>query len=135
MIHEKTNDALVFVYNSDSGLFNAATDLAHKLFSPGTYECNLCALTYSTFGMREDWKTFLETLDRPFEFLHSDELKRDYSIYDVQLPAVFVKKDGLKLLIDADSIKACLTIADLKRLVTDKLEKYYVAFSEQLMNK
>ncbi len=52
-----TNHALVFVYNADSGLFNTVTGMAHKIFSPGTYECNLCALTYSTFGMREGRRT------------------------------------------------------------------------------
>jgi hypothetical protein len=118
---ESTTHTLVFVYNADSGAFNAATDLAHKIFSPGTYKCALCALTYATFGMRADWKEFLETIERPLEFLHADELKSRYSVSDVQLPAVF-EKDGeqLKLLIDADSINACLTIADLKRLVKDK---------------
>jgi hypothetical protein len=121
---ERTNQALVFVYNADSGLFNAATDMAHKLLSPRTYKCNLCALTYSTFGMREDWKDFLEALARPIEFLHADELKSLYSISNVQLPAVFKKdSDQLELLINADSINGCLTIADLKRLLTDKLKK------------
>jgi len=120
---EGTNHALVFVYNADSGLFNAATDMAHKIFSPGTYDCNLCALTHSTFGMRRDWKTFLEQLERPFEFLHADELRYRYSMSGVQLPAVFEREgEQLRLLIDADSINACLTIADLKRLVTDKLK-------------
>ncbi len=70
-----------------------------------------------------DWKKFLETLARPFEFLHADELKRLYSISGVPLPAIFEKEgEQLELLIDADSINACLTIADLKRLVTDKLK-------------
>jgi hypothetical protein len=120
---ERTNHALVFVYNADSGLFNAATDMAHKIFSPGTYDCNLCALTHSTFGMRGDWKTFLEKLERPSEFLHADELKNRYSTSGVQLPAVFEREgEQLRLLIDADSINACLTIADLKLLVTDKVK-------------
>ena len=120
---ERTNHPLVFVYNADSGLFNAATDMAHKIFSPGTYDCNLCALTHSTFGMRGDWKIFLEKLERPFEFLHADELKNRYSMSGIQLPAVFEREgEQLRLLIDAESINACLTIADLKRLVTDKVK-------------
>jgi hypothetical protein len=120
---ESTNHTLVFVYHADSGIFNAATDLAHKIFSPGTYKCALCALTYATFGMRGEWKEFLETLKRPLEFLHADELKSLYSVSDVQLPAVFEKEGKqLKLLIDADSINACSTIADLKRLVKEKIK-------------
>src|SRR6185295_11077785 len=102
---ESTNHALVFVYNADSGIFNAATDLAHKIFSPGTYKCTLCRLTYASFGMRADWKEFLETIERPLEWLHADELKSIYSVSDVKLPAVFEKEGKqLKLLIDADSI-------------------------------
>lgn len=114
--------ALVFAYNAGSGLFNAVTDLAHKTFSPETYPCNLCALTYSTFGMRKSWKRFLETLDRPLEFLHADELKSRYGISGVPLPAVFMKEgERPELLIDADSINACLTIEDLQRLIEGKL--------------
>src|ERR671912_2892741 len=99
---EVAKPALVFVYNAASGLFNTAADAAHKLFSPETYQCQLCALTHSTFGMRQGWKRFLETLDRPLEFLHADELKERHGVSDVPLPAVFEKGDGrLRLLIDA----------------------------------
>jgi hypothetical protein len=115
---KKTNPALVFAYNAEGGLFNAAADMAHKVFSPQTYQCKLCALTYSTFGMRKDWKRFLATLERPLEFLHSDELKSLYCISDLPLPAIFEKEgEQLKLLIDADSINRCSTMADLKQLI------------------
>jgi len=120
-MEKKPNPALVFAYNAKGGLFNAAADMAHKVFSPQTYQCKLCALTYSTFGMSKDWKRFLATLERPLEFLHSDELKNLYGISDLPLPAIFEKEGGqLKLLIDADSINRCSTIADLKQLVIDK---------------
>jgi hypothetical protein len=116
-----SNAALVFVYNADSGLFNAVTDLAHKTFSPQTYQCNLCALTYSAFGMRKSWKRFLETLKRPLEFLHADEVKHQYGIEGVALPAVFERAgERLELLIDAEAINACRTMEDLQRLIADK---------------
>src|SRR6267142_3049597 len=120
-MEKKPNPALVFVYNAKGGLFNAAADIAHKIFSPQTYQCKLCALTYSTFVMRKDWEEFLASLERPLEFLHSDEVKNLYGISDLPLPAIFEKEGGqLKLLIDADSINRCSTIADLKQLVIDK---------------
>jgi hypothetical protein len=120
---DHSNQALVFVYNAGSGLVAAMTDAAHKIFSPQTYQCNLCALTHSTFGMRKSWKRVLETLDMPLEFLHADELKSRYAVSDLPLPAIF-KKEGerLKLLIDADSINRCLTIDDLKRLIEEHVE-------------
>ncbi len=122
MAKSTNHTALVFVYNADSGVFNAVTDMAHKAFSPQTYQCNLCALTHSTFGMRNSWKEFLETLEIPLEFLHADELKSRYAISEVSLPAVF-KKYGqrLELLIDADSINECQTSDDLEQLVRDNL--------------
>jgi hypothetical protein len=113
---------LVFVYNAESGLFNALNDMSHKIFSPETYQCNLCALTYSTFGMRKGWKQFLETLDKPFEFLHADELKKRYGVQNVSLPAIFNKEDGnLRLLINASEIEGCRTIDELKRLVKKRV--------------
>ena len=123
---EKTNNAtgpaLVFVYNADSGFFNAVFDTAHKAFSPNTYECNLCALTYSTFRMRKSWKRFLSTVERPLEFLHADELKTRYQMYDVSLPAIFEKRDGkLKVLLEAKAINECRTIDELMKLVRDKI--------------
>ena len=115
---DQWNSALIFVYNAESGLFNALTDTAHKFFSPRTYQCNLCALTHSALGMRKSWRQFLETLDRPLEFLHRDELKERYGVRDVQLPAVFKKEGGkIELWIDANSINACRTEADLRALI------------------
>jgi len=115
--------ALVFVYNADGGLFNALTDLAHKILSPQTYACNLCALTYSHTGMRDEWKQFLEDLDRPVEFLHRDEIKKIPDLDLVELPAIFRRQDEhLSLWIGADAINACKTLDDLKRLITQKLD-------------
>jgi hypothetical protein len=54
--------ARLFVYNADSGLFNLMSDIAHKVFAPATYPCNLCAFTHSPLGMRREWKSFLDSL-------------------------------------------------------------------------
>ncbi len=117
---------LVFVYNARSGIFNAAADAAHKLFSPGTYQCNLCALTHSTFKMRAGWKGFLETLGRPLEFLHADELANRYGVKGVPLPAVFEKRGGrLELLVGADAVNACRTLDDLTGLVREAARRSF----------
>jgi hypothetical protein len=113
-------DALVFVYNADSGVFNALADAAHKIFSPHTYACNLCALTHTAVGMRGEWKRFLEGLDRPLEFLHADELEARYGVTGVPLPALFRREgERLSVLAGADAINACGTLDELKRLVLD----------------
>jgi hypothetical protein len=116
-----TKPALVFVYNADSGFFNTAADIAHKTFSPETYQCNLCALTHSTFGMRKSWQDFLNGLETSVEFLHANELQDRYSVKDVPLPAIFQKEAGrLTLLIAADLINRCQTIDDLEQLITER---------------
>jgi hypothetical protein len=118
----RPRQSLVFVYNAESGLFNALTDLAHKTLSPETYQCNLCALTYTALGMRKDWKRFLETLCAATEFLHADELEHRHRISGVPLPAVFKRAgDELELWIDAGEINACRTVEDLRRLVSERL--------------
>ena len=115
-------NAIVFVYNADSGLFNALSDSAHKIFSPETYNCNLCAITHSALGMKTEWKKFLNTFDAPLEFLHRDELKEKYAI-KVPLPAIFLKSgEGMKLIIESEQINACKDIEDLKNLINDKIQ-------------
>ena len=115
--------ALVFVYNAESGVFNTLADVAHKIFSPQTYACNLCALTHTAFGMRSEWKRFLEGLGVPMEFLHADELKTLYGVEGVALPAVFAREGArLRVKVCAEAIDACTTLEDLKRLILDATE-------------
>ncbi len=112
---------LIFVYNADSGVFNTLADAAHKIFSPRTYQCNLCALTHSAVRMRREWKRFLDGLGRPLEFLHADELQARHGVTGVPLPAVFRRDGGrLEVFADADSINACRTTDELKRLILDR---------------
>lgn len=111
------NSKLIFVYNADSGVFNLMTDIAHKIFSPQTYACNLCAITHSNFGMKKEWKEYLESLDEELEFLHADEFKEKYPLEKVELPAIFRAENagGLILAVDARTINQCKSIGDLKK--------------------
>jgi len=113
---------ILFVYNADSGLFNTLTDIAHKIFAPETYECNLCAITYGNFAMRAEWKEFLETLECELEFLHRDEFTARYPTLATPLPAIFFRDgDRLEPLLSADEINACTATADLKALLISRL--------------
>jgi hypothetical protein len=113
---------VIFVYNADSGLFNTLSDVAHKIFSPQTYSCNLCALTHSNFGMRGEWKEFVRGLGRPVEFLHADELRGRYGVEGLALPVVLRKEaEGLKVVADAEAINGCRSIGELKELIVAKL--------------
>lgn len=116
MTGEDEKTKLIFVYNADSGAFNLLTDIAHKIFSPETYTCNLCAVTHSNFGMKKEWKEYLVTLDVPLEFLHADEFKRKYPSVKIELPAIFREENGnIVLKIDAAAIKDCESVDDLKQ--------------------
>jgi len=74
---------LIFVYNANSGKLNSLLDSAHKIVSPGTYECQLCDLTFGVFKENELWVRFRESLattfpDLKLEFLHKDEFEKQY---------------------------------------------------------
>ena len=116
---------LLFVYNADRGMFNTLSDMAHKVFSPRTYSCNLCALTYSTFSMRGEWKEFIESLGVELEFLHRDEFVSQVGVGEGEattLPAVFLRREqGLEILADAEAINACQTMNDLKNLIRERI--------------
>lgn len=113
---------LVFVYNADSGIFNTVSDIAHKIFAPETYSCNLCAITYGNFGMRTEWKEYLESLEADFEFLHRDELADKYGIATVTLPAILLRNgELLDEWIGAAELNRCASIGELKKLVSRKL--------------
>jgi hypothetical protein len=118
----KVETSLVFVYNADSGLFNTLSDVAHKMFAPQTYSCNLCALTHSTFGMRREWREFLESLDARLEFLHADELRSRYGLTNLALPSILRNRGAaLEELVDAAAIKSCRTMDELKQAITSRL--------------
>lgn len=121
MTNKKTT--LLFVYNADSGIFNTLTDIAHKMFSPDTYECNLCAITHSHFSMRKEWADYLETLNANLEFLHRDELIKQYGEQNASLPAIFFVGDNkkLELGVDSETINKCKTIEDLQNTIQKSL--------------
>ncbi len=74
-----TLEKLVFIYNADSGLGNLVLDTAHKLFSPKTYACNLCDITFGAFTEATVWKKFRQTTALEMEFLHKDEFEKQYA--------------------------------------------------------
>ncbi len=121
--------SLIFVYNADSGLFNTLTDIAHKMFSPDTYACNLCMITHDNLSMRGEWKEFIEQLDLELEFLHRDEFLKQYKMSEAKLPCIFSKNtdskgtDGLSDFISADEINTSKSVDDLKNLIQGKLQE------------
>lgn len=115
---------LVFVYNADSSLGAKVFDFLHKAVSPGTYECNLCRVTYGVFAKKQEWREFLESLPLRATFLYKDQLPQlAPEAARTPLPAVFLKspQGGLSLLASAEEINRARTVEDLKSLLTGKL--------------
>ncbi len=123
----EAENELILVYNADSGIFNTIKDGINKIVSPRTYQCNLCALTYGTITMKDEWRTFIDNLGISSEFLHRDEfLKRlefhPHNVKNIEFPAIFIrKKEQVVLFINYIEINKCRTLQDLMDLITRKL--------------
>lgn len=111
---------LVFVYNADSGMFNTLTDIAHKVFSPQTYSCNLCAISHSYLSERDEWKEFISGLDAECEFLHRDEFEKKYQLKDQVFPVVYLMEGHeLKTCLTAEVINQCDSMDKLKAKIKE----------------
>ncbi|GAA0873294.1 hypothetical protein GCM10009117_24410 [Gangjinia marincola] len=114
---------LIFVYNATSGNVNAMIDVAHKILSPATYTCDLCAITHGKFHERKEWRAFRESSDIDMEFLHKDEFEQQYaSKFGVSYAyPVILKPEGYELyeLLSAKAIEEITSprelIAAIKR--------------------
>lgn len=114
---------LVFVYQADSGLFNTVTDIAHKIFSPQTYNCKLCAITHSYFSVRDQWTEFVKELPVECDFLHRDEFAKQYPTVKHELPAVFIQGEGeLNIFIASNEINTCNTLNELEELIRTRID-------------
>lgn len=113
---------LVFVYNAQSGILSAAKDAAHKLLSPTTYPCRLCALTYGAVSMDRAWASFIANLPVPVSFAYRDTAAR-WLAPDTALPVMLsVSGDHAELRLSAEAINRCETLTDLMRAVETALE-------------
>ena len=125
---------LVFIYNADSGVVNTVKDWWHKLLRPSTYSCNLCVQTFSAFGMKKDWKEFINKLNVPveflkkdkfsLEFLHRDEFKEKYDMPDAKFPSAYLHSDSkLRLFISQDEMNSVNSLDELMELMNQKIKE------------
>lgn len=106
--------SLIFVYNANSGRVNALLDAGHKLISPSTYPCSLCALTYDTFTENTHWKAFREDSNTEMTFYHKDEFEQEYPNIKITYPAVLKLEDKqLSILINHQELDKLTTVESL----------------------
>ena len=85
---------LLFVYNANSGPLNALFDVGHKLFSPSTYKCSLCALTYNAFTENIVWTNFRSKSNFEMEFYHKDEFEKKFPSIKMMYPTILKFSDN-----------------------------------------
>jgi hypothetical protein len=112
------NKALIFVYNANPGAGNAFLDSIQKVFSPKTYDCRLCQLTYGVIAENRTWKAFRKKSDVEMIFLHKDEYQKSFkskfeSLYE--LPVVLYQDNyDLSLMVSKDEFDQ---IDDVEELI------------------
>lgn len=114
-VEVKLLEELLFVYNANSGTINAIMDAAHKVISPSTYNCDLCALTYDFFTENKEWKKFRENQEMNMRFLHKDEFESEFPNKKYNYPTILKRKGSIFAeCISANELK---TIADTSELI------------------
>jgi len=114
---------LIFIYNAKGGLLNAAGDAVHKLASPATYPCSLCALTYGAVSKRPAWSRFLASVGMPTLFLYRDEFRADLDTRDLPLPAILIGGAGPvpEMLVSASELDGLADLDALMALLAARL--------------
>ena len=112
---------IILAYNAYGGIYPGIEDFFHKIIAPSTYPCNLCYISFGTFGMKDEWKHFLDSLNYKVIQLHKDEFRRNYLPADLPLPAILLS-DGTytELLVSAAEINKCKSLWQLENLVRSK---------------
>jgi hypothetical protein len=102
-------------------MFNTLADIGHKIFSPETYNCQLCALTHGHFRERDGWRAFVESLEVGCDSMHRDEFLRRWPGSSAEIPAVFrLKASGPVTCFDDASIRACQHLAELQSAIRER---------------
>lgn len=114
---------LIFVYNARGGLLPALGDMVHKIVSPATYPCSLCALTYGAVSMRGEWRRYLDGTGLPTLFLYRDEFRSHLDDRYLALPVILLGGEGPEpeVLVSAAELDALPGLPALIALVEARL--------------
>lgn len=117
-----SSSKIIFIYNTWGGIVPGAIGFLHKFFRPSTYPCHLCLLTHGPFGMKKQWKYFLDSLPLSKVYLDKDEGRKKYLPDDLPLPVILLS-DSLhtQMLLNAEEINNAHSLNSLIILVQNKL--------------
>ena len=116
---------LIFIYNANSGKLNSLLDSAHKVLSPATYGCKLCAITFGVFTENTVWKKFREQSATELLFLHKDEFKKQYASkfgHKFTFPIILAETDqDLEVFVGTKEFMAIENSEELIQIMTKRL--------------
>ncbi|ALM09021.1 GTPase [Sediminicola sp. YIK13] len=119
-------EKLLFVYNANSGRGNTWMDVAHKILSPKTYDCNLCYITFGVFSENKAWKRFREQSSLEMEFLHKDEFAKSYASkfgHKFTFPIVLAEAaNGFEVYVGTEELNALKNSEDLIGVLKSRSE-------------
>lgn len=100
-----------------------AADAVHKIVSPRTYPCSLCAISYGPLAMHQAWREVLAALPLAVLFYHKDDFPSDFPGLQINLPAILLA-DGANqpvVLIGSDELDQLPSLNALIALLHDRL--------------
>ena len=125
---------LIFIYNAKSGIVNEFLDFAHKIVSPSTYNCNLCALSYGNFTMKKKWSDYISSLPVRSTFTYKDKVS-EYGYDNIKLPSIiFQDKSKSKVIISSEEINKLKKIDQLINILSDRLKDQGMSIEKQNKN-
>jgi len=116
--NQKSEMEILFVYNANSGLFNAITDYVHRQISPSTYSCNLCLITHDNWDRNQRWSTYIDSLPIKVGFMYKNTVNQYKELgIEVKLPMAFlINENKASVFITTKEINSCndeITLIDL----------------------
>ena len=91
-IFSSEDKELIFIYNAKSGLVNEMIDFAHKIVSPKTYDCNLCAVSYGTFTKKKRWLDYVNSLPIKSTFTYKDKVSAlEKELSNLKFPTIIIR--------------------------------------------
>ncbi len=115
---------LIFVYHSESGLFHTAVGWVHKLMSPATYDCPLCAQITGPCGMLRAWRTYVEGLPLRVRYLYRDTLPTELpEVSNLKTPLVLlhIPEKPIAVVLGAEEIRRADCLSTLIACLDESL--------------
>jgi len=89
--------SLLFVYNAKSDYWSKKIDFAHKIISPSTYSCSLCA-------------------DVKMEFIYKNDFQKEHPNYHCEFPIILErekKSSNLSVVLNNNQLSNLDTVENL----------------------